>query len=47
MQATATPLENHHVKLSVEVDEGEMASALDDAARKLSRQVSIKGFRKG
>ena len=47
MQATATPLENHHVKLSVEVDEGEMESALDDAARKLSRQVSIKGFRKG
>lgn len=47
MQATTTPLENHRVRLSVEVDEGEMDAALEEAARTLSRQVSIKGFRKG
>lgn len=47
MQATTTPLENHRVRLSVEVDEGEMDAALEDAARTLARQVSIKGFRKG
>lgn len=47
MQATTTPLENNRVKLSVVVDESEMDEAVDAAARQLSRQVSIKGFRKG
>ena len=47
MHATTTTLDNNHVKLTVEVDEPEMAEAIDAAAVKLSQQVSIKGFRKG
>src|ERR1019366_2146991 len=47
MRATSTILENNHVKLTVVVDEPEMDKAIDTAATKLSKQVSIKGFRKG
>ncbi len=47
MRATTTNLENNRVKLVVEVDDDEMAAAIDAAAKKLSKQVSIKGFRKG
>jgi trigger factor len=47
MRATSTILENNRVKLTVEVDEPEMEKAIDTAATKLSKQVSIKGFRKG
>ena len=47
MRATTTTLENNRVKLPVEVDEPEMDEAIDAAAKKLSKQVSIKGFRKG
>jgi trigger factor len=47
MRTTTTALENNHVKLTVEVDEPEMDKAIDTAATKLSKQVSIKGFRKG
>jgi trigger factor len=47
MRATTTTTENNKVKLIVEVDDEEMATAIDAAAKKLSKQVSIKGFRKG
>jgi len=47
MHATYAPVDDHTVKLQVQVDDEEMAKALDDAAASLSRQVSIKGFRKG
>jgi trigger factor len=47
MRATTTTLENNRVKLVVEVDEPEMEKAIDTAAVKLSKQVNIKGFRKG
>ncbi len=47
MRTTTTALENNHVKLTVVVDEPEMDKAIDTAATKLSKQVSIKGFRKG
>lgn len=47
MRATTTTLENHRVKLVVEVDEAEMSEAIDAAAVQLAKQVSIKGFRKG
>lgn len=47
MHATTTTLDNNRVKLVVEVDEPEMAAAIDAAAAKLAQQVSIKGFRKG
>jgi trigger factor len=47
MRATTTTLENNRVKLTVEVNDTEMETAIDAAAKKLSQQVSIKGFRKG
>ncbi|MGA2432152.1 MAG: trigger factor [Acidimicrobiales bacterium] len=47
MRATPTVLDNNRIKLIVEVDESEMATALDDTAAALAKQVSIKGFRKG
>jgi trigger factor len=47
MRATPTVLENNRIKLVVEVDEAEMAEALDETAASLAKQVSIKGFRKG
>ena len=42
MRATTTTLENNRVKLVVEIDEPEMEKAIDTAATKLSKQVSIK-----
>jgi trigger factor len=47
MRATVTTLENNRVKLNVEVDLDEMSEAIDQAAKDLSRQVTVKGFRKG
>lgn len=47
MRATATDLGENRVRLAVEVDDDEMAGALDSAATALSQRVSIKGFRKG
>lgn len=47
MRATTTTLENNRVKLIVEIDEPEMEKAIDAAATKLSKQVTVKGFRKG
>jgi len=47
MRATTTTLENNRVKIVVEVDGPEMDQAIDTAATKLSKQVTIKGFRKG
>ena len=47
MRATSSTLENNRIKLTVEVDETEMNDAMESAAKSLSKQVSIKGFRKG
>lgn len=47
MRATTTLLADDRVKLVVEVDESEVDEAIDATAKKLSRQVTIKGFRKG
>lgn len=47
MRATSTTLDNNRIKLTVEVDESEMDEAIDAAAKSLSKQVSVKGFRKG
>ena len=47
MRATTTSLDNNRIKLDVEIDEAEMGEALDAAAATLSKQVSVKGFRKG
>ena len=40
-------LDNNMVKLSVEVDEGEFEQAVDDAFRRIAREVRIPGFRPG
>lgn len=47
MRSTVEPLEGNKVKLSVEVDADEFESAVDAAFKKIGREVSIKGFRKG
>ncbi|HXP33727.1 MAG TPA: trigger factor [Acidimicrobiales bacterium] len=47
MRATAAPFEGNRVRLSVEVDESEVAAALDATARRLARQVRVPGFRPG
>lgn len=47
MRATSTLLDNNRIKLVVELDDAEMDEALDAAAATLSKQVSVKGFRKG
>ncbi len=47
MRATTTNLENHRIKLLVEIDDEEMNQAIDAAAVTLAKQVSVKGFRKG
>jgi len=47
MRATTTSLDNNRIKLVVEIDESEMGEALDAAAAALSKQITVKGFRKG
>jgi trigger factor len=47
MRATTILLENNRIMLTVEIDDAEMDQAMDDAAKTLSKQVSVKGFRKG
>jgi trigger factor len=47
MRATATNLDDHRIKLTVEIDELEMNEAIDAAATTLAKQITVKGFRKG
>src|SRR5881397_1119372 len=47
MKAIVEPLEGNKVKLSVEVEEQEFEKALDQAFRKIAREVRIPGFRPG
>ncbi len=47
MKTTVEPLEGNKVKLSVAVDEQEFESAIDDAFRKIAKEVRIPGFRPG
>jgi len=47
MRSTAEILEGNKVKLSVEVDEDELKTAVEDTFRKLQREVSVPGFRPG
>src|SRR5687768_9364294 len=47
MKATIEPLEGNKVKVSVEVEETEFESAVDDAFRRIAREVRIPGFRPG
>ncbi|MGH9297626.1 MAG: trigger factor, partial [Acidimicrobiales bacterium] len=47
MRSTAEVLEGNKVKLSVEVDEGELQEAVNDTVKRLQREVSVPGFRPG
>ena len=47
MRSTVAPLEGNKVKLSVEVDENEFDKAINDAFRKIAREVRVPGFRPG
>jgi trigger factor len=47
MHATSTDLDDNRIKLTVEIDETEMNEAIDAAATSLSKQMTVKGFRKG
>ncbi len=47
MNLTTERIENHRAQLTVEIESEELEDAKRKAARKISRQVRIKGFRKG
>ncbi|HLI44772.1 MAG TPA: trigger factor [Acidimicrobiales bacterium] len=47
MRASSEVLEGNKVKLSVEVDEDELATAVDETMRRLQREVRVPGFRPG
>src|SRR6266576_3170146 len=47
MQSSVEPLEGNNVKVSVELDEGELEKAIDAAFRKIARETRIPGFRPG
>jgi len=47
MKTVVEPLEGNKVKLSIEVGSAEVDKAVDAAARKLAREVRMKGFRPG
>ncbi len=47
MRATAAPVEGNRVRLSVEIDEGEIDQALDSLMKRLAREVKVPGFRPG
>ena len=47
MRASSEVLENNQVKLTVEVEETEIDSALDDVVRSIGSQARIPGFRPG
>lgn len=40
-------IENHQARLTIEIEEDQLASAKQKAARQISQRVRIKGFRKG
>jgi trigger factor len=47
MRSNAEILEGNKVKLTVEVDEDELKTAVDDTFRRLQREVTVPGFRPG
>jgi len=47
MKATIEPVEGNRVRLSVEVDEAEFEAAVDEAFRRIAREVRLPGFRPG
>ena len=47
MKSTVETLEGNRVKVSVDIDADEFEEKLDEAFRKLARQVRLPGFRPG
>ncbi len=47
MNLTTERIENHRAQFTIEIETNELEDAKRKAARKISRQVRIKGFRKG
>ncbi len=47
MKVTSKQLENSQVELTIEVPVDELKPFIDDAAKRISKEVEIKGFRKG
>ena len=47
MKSTVEPLEGNKVKVSVEVDESEFEKDVDEAFKRIAREVRIPGFRPG
>lgn len=47
VKSIVEPLDDNRVKLTVEVPEDEMEAAVDDAFKRLARQVRMPGFRPG
>jgi trigger factor len=47
MRSSSEVLEGNKVKLSVEIDEEELESAVDETVRRLQREVNMPGFRPG
>jgi len=47
MRATASAPENNKVTLTVEIDDTEIAAAIDATAKELAQQINVKGFRQG
>jgi trigger factor len=47
MRATSEAVEGNKIRVTVEVDEPEVAKVLDEAIRTLSRQARVPGFRPG
>ena len=47
MKVQTERVENHHARVSVEIEPERLDTAKRQAARRISREVSIRGFRKG
>lgn len=47
MKVSAEKIDNHKIKLEIEVPQPEVAKAVDKAYQKLANKVNIPGFRKG
>lgn len=47
MKSTVEPLEGNKVKLSIEVDAAEFEKQIDEAFRRIAREVRLPGFRPG
>ncbi len=47
MRSSSEALEGNRVKLTVEVDEDELRTAVDETFRRLQKEVSVPGFRPG